>query len=84
MSSIELADRMLCSVAEVNGSRLRNGTISKDDRKPRDFITGFLTTRNGKPTVYGRPCAILRLAPDTFLLSDDYLGLIYYIHPLKD
>jgi replicative DNA helicase len=33
MSSIELADRMLCSVAEVNGSRLRNGTISKDDRK---------------------------------------------------
>ena len=33
MSSIELADRMLCSVAEVNSSRLRNGTISKDDRK---------------------------------------------------
>jgi replicative DNA helicase len=33
MSSIELADRMLCSVAEVNGARLRNGTISKDDRK---------------------------------------------------
>ena len=33
MSAIELADRMLCSVAEVNGSRLRNGTISKDDRK---------------------------------------------------
>ena len=33
MSSIELADRMLCSVAEVNSSRLRNGSISKDDRK---------------------------------------------------
>jgi replicative DNA helicase len=33
MSSIELADRMLCSVAEVNGARLRNGTISKEDRK---------------------------------------------------
>jgi replicative DNA helicase len=33
MSAIELADRMLCSVAEVNGARLRNGTISKDDRK---------------------------------------------------
>lgn len=32
MSAIELADRMLCSVAEVNGSRLRNGTISKEDR----------------------------------------------------
>jgi replicative DNA helicase len=33
MSSIELADRMLCSLAEVNGQRLRNGTISNDDRR---------------------------------------------------
>ncbi len=33
MSSIELADRMLCSLAEVNGKRLRNGTISNDDRR---------------------------------------------------
>jgi glucose/arabinose dehydrogenase len=51
------------------------------DRQPRDFITGFLTVRNGKPIVHGRPCAILRLAPDTFLLGDDNLGLFYYIHP---
>lgn len=33
MSSIELADRMLCSRARVNGHRLRNGTISNEDRK---------------------------------------------------
>lgn len=33
MASIELADRMLCSRARVNGHRLRNGTISNDDRK---------------------------------------------------
>lgn len=32
MSAIELADRMLCSLARVNGHRLRNGTISNDDR----------------------------------------------------
>ena len=32
MSGIELADRMLCSLARVNGHRLRNGTISTDDR----------------------------------------------------
>jgi replicative DNA helicase len=32
MSSVELADRLLCSVARVNGYRLRNGTISQDDR----------------------------------------------------
>jgi len=33
MSAIELADRMLCSVARVNGHRLRNGTISREDRQ---------------------------------------------------
>jgi replicative DNA helicase len=32
MSGIELADRLLCSVARVNGHRLRNGSISKEDR----------------------------------------------------
>jgi replicative DNA helicase len=32
MSSLELADRLLCSVARVNGHRLRNGTISQEDR----------------------------------------------------
>jgi replicative DNA helicase len=32
MSSLELADRLLCSVARVNGHRLRNGTISQADR----------------------------------------------------
>jgi replicative DNA helicase len=32
MSALELADRLLCSVARVNGHRLRNGTISKEDR----------------------------------------------------
>jgi replicative DNA helicase len=32
MSSIELADRLLCSVARVNGHRLRNGTISQEQR----------------------------------------------------
>jgi glucose/arabinose dehydrogenase len=55
--------------------------FTPSDRKPRDFITGFLTTRNGKPVVHSRPCAIFRIAPDTFLLSDDYLGLIYYVRP---
>lgn len=33
MSGIELADRMLCSLARVNGHRLRNGTISSEDRQ---------------------------------------------------
>lgn len=44
--------------------------------KPKDFITGFL--QNG--TVYGRPCDILRIGTDSFLLTDDYSGVIYYVH----
>ncbi len=32
MSGIELADRVLCALARVNGHRLRNGTISNEDR----------------------------------------------------
>ena len=32
MSGLELADRMLCSLARVNGHRLRNGSVSSDDR----------------------------------------------------
>ena len=35
MSSVELADRLLCSVARVNGHRLRNGTLSQQDRRRR-------------------------------------------------
>ena len=33
MSSIELIERLLCSVSRVNSHRLRNGSISQDDRK---------------------------------------------------
>jgi len=33
MSGIELADRSLCSLARVDGRRLRTGTLSSDDRQ---------------------------------------------------
>ncbi len=33
MTAIELVERLLCSISRVNGHRLRNGTISQDDRK---------------------------------------------------
>ncbi len=32
MSSIELGDRLLCSVARINGQRLRNGTVTNEER----------------------------------------------------
>jgi replicative DNA helicase len=33
MSAIELGDRLLCSLARVNGNRLRNGTITQEERR---------------------------------------------------
>ncbi len=33
MAALELADRLLCSTAEVNGHRLRNGTITQEERQ---------------------------------------------------
>ena len=63
------------------GTGYRVVRFTPSDRKPHDFITGFLTFANGKPMVHGRPCGIFRVGPDSFLLSDDYLGLVYYVHP---
>ncbi|HSU19366.1 MAG TPA: hypothetical protein VLI45_06420 [Acidobacteriaceae bacterium] len=66
------------------GSGYRIVRFTPADRAPRDFITGFLTHNSaGKPLVHGRPCGLLRLGPDTFLITDDYLGLVYYVHPVK-
>jgi glucose/arabinose dehydrogenase len=63
------------------GTGYRVVRFSATNHKPEDFITGFLTREAGKPTVHGRPCGLLRIAPDTFLLTDDTLGLIYVVFP---
>jgi glucose/arabinose dehydrogenase len=55
--------------------------FSPADRKPRDFITGFLTMEKGKPVVHGRPCGIVRVGSDSFFLSDDLLGIVYFVYP---
>jgi glucose/arabinose dehydrogenase len=43
--------------------------------QPQDFITGFL--QDG--VIYGRPCDILSMGDDSFLLTDDYSGVIYFV-----
>ncbi len=75
-------------VALHGASRPRIGTgyrvvsFTADDRTPRPFVTGFLTTGpDGRPLVHGRPCGLLRVGPDSFFLTDDKLGLVYFIHP---
>lgn len=42
---------------------------------PEDFISGFI--KAGK--VNGRPVDLLNFGKDSFLLTDDYAGVIYYV-----
>jgi glucose/arabinose dehydrogenase len=80
-----LHDKFVIALHGASHPRIGTGyevvEFTPADRTPRPFITGFLTTVAGKAVVHGRPCGILRLGPDAFLLTDDYLGLIYYVHP---
>ncbi len=43
MAAIELIERMLCSVARVNGNRLRNGTLKTEERKELPRVAGTLS-----------------------------------------
>jgi glucose/arabinose dehydrogenase len=63
------------------GTGYRVVRFTPGDRTPKDFITGFLTNEGGRAVVHGRPCGLLRVGADSFLLTDDELGLIYYLHP---
>jgi glucose/arabinose dehydrogenase len=63
------------------GTGYRVVRFTAANRKPEDFITGFLVTEAGKPVIKGRPCGLLRTGPDSFLLTDDLDGVIYSIHP---
>jgi glucose/arabinose dehydrogenase len=75
-----LADTFLVALHGPSHPRIGTGyrvvRFSPGNRKPQNFITGFLV--DGK--VKGRPCGILRVGPDAFLLTDDLDGVIYYIH----
>ncbi len=86
-SSLLLRDTFLVALHGASHPHIGTGyrvvRFTASDRTPRDFITGFLTRVHGRPVVHGRPCGLLRLAPDTFLLSDDFLGLVYVISPRR-
>src|SRR5947209_13733575 len=76
----ELKGSFLVALHGASRKRLKRGysvVRVRAGMKPQDFITGFL--QNG--IVYGRPCDIFRMGADSFLLTDDYSGVIYYIHP---
>jgi glucose/arabinose dehydrogenase len=56
-------------VVRLQGSTRRSAV-------PEDFINGFLEGSS----VHGRPVDILRFGLDAFFLTDDYAGVIYYVH----
>lgn len=85
MAAIELIERLLCSVAKVNGNRLRNGTMSQDDRKR---LVGCAKQLNDVPLfiddsptrnvseIAGAARRVLRREGSLGLIVIDYLQLI--------
>lgn len=49
--------------------------IMRKGEKPQDLITGFLH----KDNVVGRPCDIMKLDANSFLFTDDFSGVVYYV-----
>lgn len=49
--------------------------LTRKGAAAQDFISGFLQ----KKKVTGRPCDIMKVDADSFLFSDDYSGVIYYV-----
>lgn len=85
MSSLELADRMLCQKASVDGHRMRNGTISSDDRRALVEAASSLANLSlhvdDKPGMTVRDVAraarqVLRKQKDIGLVVVDYLQLL--------
>ncbi len=53
--------------------------VMRKGEKLQDFLTGFL--RRGQ--VVGRPCDIMKIGPNSFLLSDDHTGVVYLVKPKR-
>ncbi len=85
MAAIELIERLLCSVARVNGHRLRNGSLGAEDRKRFVQEAGKMSTVplfiDDSPTrniseIAGAARRIKRQQGSLGLIVIDYLQLI--------
>jgi glucose/arabinose dehydrogenase len=77
-SPAPLKDHFLVALHGASNKKLNRGyrVVSVDDHgHVQDFITGFIDHK----AVRGRPCDILKLSENSFLLSDDYANVIYYL-----
>jgi glucose/arabinose dehydrogenase len=73
-----LKGHFLVALHGASNKKLDRGyrVVRVDDHgKVQDFITGFID----RGVLRGRPCDILKLGEDSFLLSDDSANVIYYV-----
>ena len=76
----ELSRAFLVALHGSTNKRIGRGykvvRLATRTSKPEDFITGFLV--NG--VVNGRPCDIFSFGRNSFLLTDDKAGVVYYVY----
>jgi glucose/arabinose dehydrogenase len=73
-----LKEHFLVALHGASNKKLDRGyrVVSVDGHgQVQDFIPGFID----HGVVRGRPCDILKLSENSFLLSDDYANVIYYL-----
>ena len=78
-----LKDHFLVALHGASNRKLDRGyrVVSVDGRvdghgQVQDLITGFIK----RGVVRGRPCDVLKLSENSFLVSDDSANVIYYVH----
>ncbi len=73
-----IRDSFLVALHGSTDRTLKKGyrvVVVRKGRKHLDFITGFLRSKSAN----GRPLDIFKLTPESFLLSDDHGGIVYYV-----
>lgn len=82
-STAELRDSFLVGLHGSTKERLNRGYrvvrlkgLHASTATPENFIDGFLKGTK----ILGRPCDILGLGNDSFLFTDDYAGVVYYVY----
>lgn len=82
-STAELRDSFLVGLHGSTKEHLNRGYrvvrlrgLHAGTATPENFIDGFLVGKK----IYGRPCDILSLGNDSFLFTDDYAGVVYYVY----
>jgi glucose/arabinose dehydrogenase len=73
-----IKDSFLVALHGSTDKTIKHGykiVIMRKDKKLEDFMTGFLQGEK----VVGRPLDIFKMSPDSFLLSDDHGGVVYYV-----